>query len=680
MNFTHSIRFRLMCLISALVAGTLLVVSGLGYYFSEKYLEESLEQTELAIATSAAAHVQSEISIGMIKLEDLASTAPLQSGDKTQMQTVLKEAQRRIGTFDDIVFASLDGITINGANFSVNVNDREYFKKVVNTKKPYISDMFISRGNQKQSVALSVPVIRGDQLVGVLFGNYSLDKLLPIVKDIRFKQQGYGALLEGSGIYLAHPANPDLAGNVNIKTGEIAERLKQKLGKAAELNPALSTAFKDATAKDSRVRTQYTALSGSEETGSLTPIHLPGGQRWLLLLATTTEDATRETATLSKILLGVSGICLLVVLGLIFVFSRSFVNPILRINQVTQDIAAGRLKVIEKTIYDKSEFGQLSDNVILMNQSLRNLVKQIQDQSGLLAASSEELTASAQQSADAVNQVAGSIGEIAHGAEIQAASANQIMEVAHSMSNQVTQISQAARDLSDTATNTSQAAGQGRQVVEQTVGKMNEIGDNTTATQATITELSQSSREISEIVSLISSIAGQTNLLALNAAIEAARAGEQGRGFAVVAEEVRKLAEESNQAARQIGILVERNESNLDQVVKATQAGAAGIQNGIAMVHATGETFARIADDILHLSDQVKAISESIHEIAEGNQTLAKSIREIDAASKQAAAESQTVSAATEEQSASMQQIASSSQSLAVLAGDLQAAVSAFQL
>jgi methyl-accepting chemotaxis protein len=571
-------------------------------------------------------------------------------------------------------------MAVNDENTATNNADREYFQKVMQTQKSYISEPFTSRTTKKQSIALAVPVIRNSQLVGVLWGTYSLDKLLPIIKEIKFKQQGYGALLDNSGMYLAHPTNPELAGNMNLGTGEISEALQSKLGSGAKLDPALIAAFKEAMEKNSRSRMQYNSTSGIQQTGSFNLIHLPGGQRWVLLLATTAADAASETSALSRILLGSSVVCLLLVLGLIFLFSKSFIRPIMRINQVAQDIAACQLKSIEKTIQDNSEFGQLSDSMIHMNQTLRDLVQQIQHQSGQLAASSEELTASAHQSADAANQVAGSITEIAHGAEIQAASANQIMAVAQSMSNQVTKISQAARDVSDTAADTSQAAGQGRQVVEQTVGQMNEIGNNTTATQATITELSQSSREISEIVSLISSIAGQTNLLALNAAIEAARAGEQGRGFAVVAEEVRKLAEESNQAARQIGILVEKNETNLNQVVSATQAGAAGIQTGITLVHATGETFARIVDAILHLSDQIKAISESIHEIADGNQTLVKSIREIDAASKQAAAESQTVSAATEEQSASMQQIASSSQSLAVLAGDLQAAVSKFQL
>jgi len=680
MKITQSIRFRLIGLIASLVIGTLLVVSGIGYYFSERYLEESLNQTEQAVVASAAAHVKAELSVAFTQLEDVASIARLQSGDKAQIVPALKEAQQRIGKFDDLVFSSLDGSTINSAGIIINVADREYFKKVVSTKKTYASEVFFSRGNQKQSVALCVPVIRDDQLVGILFATYSLDRLTPIIKDIKFKQSGYGALLDAGGTYLTHPTRPELMGNMNIKTGEISGELKNKLGSNANLDPKFMSAFSKSAEIGSRVHVEYKATTGLDQAASFTPIDLPGGQRWFLLLALTKADATNEITALSRILLGLSGVCLLLVLGLTFWFSKFFVHPILRINQVAQDVASGNLKSIEKTIHDKSELGQLSESMMLMNQNLRNLVQQVQSQSSQLAASSEELTASAHQSADAANQVAGSITAIAHGAEIQANSADQIMSVAQTMSEQISLISQASRNVSDTATATSQAAGQGRQVVGQTIEQMNEIGKNTMATQSTIDELIKSSQDIREMVTLISSIAGQTNLLALNAAIEAARAGEQGRGFAVVAEEVRKLAEESNQAAQQIGTLVGKNQKNLNQVVTATQVGAAGIQTGISLVHDTGETFQKIVDAILHLSEQIKDISGSIHQIAGGNQTLVESIQEIDTASKQAASESQSVSAATEEQSASMQEIASSSQGLAMLAADLQAAIEKFQL
>lgn len=680
MKFTQSIRFRLMSLIAALVAGTLLVVCGAGYYFAQKYLSESLEQTEQAVADNAAAHIQSELDIVIIQLQDLASTDRLQSGDKTLILPALREAHQRIGKFDHLFFASPDGLAVNDAGNSNNYSDREYFQKVLQTGQPCISDPVISRSTQQQSIAFAVPVQREGKLAGVLFGTYSLNKIVPIIDSIKFKQKGYGTLLDNNGMYIAHATRPEVAGKLNVKTGKIDDDLKAKLGTAAAIDPRFSAAFVTASETSSRLRLQYKSTAGIDQTGSLTPVALPGGQQWILNLATTTEDATSEMTTLSTVFFSLSGVCLLIVLGLIFRLSSSFVRPVVRIAQVAQNIAAGQLKPIETIVDDKSEFGLLSDSIVSMNENLRKLVREVQTQSGQLAASSQQLTASAHQSADAANQVAGSITGIASGAESQAASANQITTVAQSVADQIAQISLAAQEVSGVAANTTQEAERGRQTVEQTVSQMNEIGKNTAATQDSITQLNESSREIREIVTLISSIAGQTNLLALNAAIEAARAGEHGRGFAVVAEEVRKLAEESNQAAQQIGALIEKNDTDLQQVVAATQSGVSGIQTGIALVNDTGEAFKHIAGSILHVATQIRDITGSIGEIAASNQTLLSSIQNIDAAAKHAAAESQTVSAATQEQSASMQEIASASQSLAVLATDLQTAIAKFQL
>lgn len=680
MKMIYSIRFRLTCLIAALVVSTLLVVSGAGYYFSEKYLKESLEQTEQSIAAKATAHVKAEVQVSVTQLEDLASIARLQSGDKSQIIPALKEAHQRLGDFDHIFFASLDGMAVNEDGTAANYADREYFKKVVQIQKPYVSDTFISRTTNKQSIALAVPVKRSNQLIGVLFGTYSMDKIMPIVKDIKFKQQGYGALLDDSGIYLAHPTRPELAGNMNLKTGEISEELKKKLGNSTAVSPKLQTAFNQALEKTTRVATQYTTTTGIDQIGSFTPIPLPGGQIWMLLMTTTTADATSEVFALSKVLIGLSSVCLLIALLLTFWLSGFFVRPILRINQIAQDIAAGNLKKLDKTIHDQSEFGQLSDNILGMNENLRKLVQQIQSQSHQLAASSEELTASAQQSADAANQVAGSITEIAENTEKQSTAASHIATIADDLSTRTDYVFAASRKVADITLTTSQTAEQGRLAVNHTVEEMDEIGRDAQTTQTTITELGKGSKKIGEIVNLISSIAGQTNLLALNAAIEAARAGEHGRGFAVVAEEVRKLAEESNKAAQQIGSLIQQNQANMDEVISTTQASSEKIHAGIISVHNAGETFKDIVDAIVKLSAEIKEITEAINHIATGNQTLVSAIKEINEAGKNATAEAQTVSAATEEQSASIQEIASSSQSLAMLATDLQTAVSKFNL
>ena len=680
MNGFQSIRFRLMGLIALLVVAALAVVSGGGYYFSEKYLGESLEQTERAVAENAITRIRGEMETGLVQLDELAHTARVQSGDKALLQPALLSLFQRSGRFDHVFFAAPDGTSINDEGAVGQYGDREYFKKVLETKKPYISNPLISRTTGKQSVTLTVPVLRSGQLVGVVFGTYSADKLLPVVKVIKYKEKGYGALLAVNGIYLVHPTRPDLNGKMNLLTGAVDEEVKKKLPPNSTIDPQLMNGFKKVAETNERLRLSYKATNGASQVGSLNIISLPGGQRWVLLLTTSQEDATSETAALSKILMWMALICLVVALLITFWASDSFVRPILRITEVAKNIAAGNLREIQKTINDKSEFGQLSDSVILMNQNLRALVQQVQNQSHQLAASSEELTAGAQQSADAANQVAASITEMANGAEQQVAAVNETSAVVEQISATIEGVSVTAREMASMAGKAVEATDDGQRAVDKAVAQMGSVGEGARKAHAAAGDLESGSRQIEEIVGLISNIAGQTNLLALNAAIEAARAGEQGRGFAVVAEEVRKLAEQSESAAQQIKGIIGINNTNIQNVVEAIGEASANIDQGILLVNSAGKEFATIGKHVGDVAEKVGGISSAVAEVDAGSKRIVESIRSVEKISKDTALEAQSVSAATEEQSASTEEIASSSQSLAKLAGDLQEAVSKFQL
>ena len=221
---------------------------------------------------------------------------------------------------------------------------------------------------------------------------------------------------------------------------------------------------------------------------------------------------------------------------------------------------------------------------------------------------------------------------------------------------------------------------EGRSSIDEVVNYMEQIKTGSETVDAAIAALGKGSEEISKSVEVIGSIAEQTNLLALNAAIEAARAGEHGRGFAVVAEEVRKLAEESQNASKQIGDLIRAIQEETEEAVTAMETGRTEAEKGRENVAATGEGFSEILSMIRRIQENAGSIKATMDDLGQRAAKIDTATGEIHDAASKVASESQTVSAATEEQAAGMEEIASSSRSLANMANDLQTETDKFKV
>jgi methyl-accepting chemotaxis protein len=199
------------------------------------------------------------------------------------------------------------------------------------------------------------------------------------------------------------------------------------------------------------------------------------------------------------------------------------------------------------------------------------------------------------------------------------------------------------------------------------------------ATEA-IRDLGAKSAQIGGIVDTITTIAEQTNLLALNAAIEAARAGEQGRGFAVVAEEVRKLAEESQQAAASISTLISEIQHETQRAVDVVELGQTRTDEGTATVEEARQAFDVINDHVQEMSARVGQIAAAAARLTETSAQVGLEVASVAAVAEETSASTEQVSASTEETSASTEQIAASAQTLSSTASELRQLVGEFVL
>ena len=387
----------------------------------------------------------------------------------------------------------------------------------------------------------------------------------------------------------------------------------------------------------------------------------------------------------------VKSVAFMLVLMIIIVFFALYLGnrisfPIKFISGKVDDMASGDFTdfasddLIEDIAKHKNELGVIGTAVIQLHQNIRDLMMQINDTTSYVASASEELTANAQQSADASELVANSIVNVANSCSESSETASVASNEASGFMTQVEEFNNAISDTSKKIRSTNDAASRGSSDIDDATRQMEIIEKSISSTAVVVQGLGEQVQTIGTIVDAISEIADQTNLLSLNASIEAARAGEAGKGFAVVADEIRKLADQSNEAAGKITELIGGIQAKSDHAVESMKLGLENVRTGSDIVENAGHTFGQIVDMVSEVSANSDKMATLASQFKESAQSISEAIESMDDKSKGVAEEVETVSAASEEQTASMHEIAEASDKLAETAQELQNAVVTFRL
>lgn len=307
------------------------------------------------------------------------------------------------------------------------------------------------------------------------------------------------------------------------------------------------------------------------------------------------------------------------------------------------------IKLHKKT---EDEVGELIEELRHFIEDLRNSIRDVKEEAQNVSLHAEEILKDSE--------------TIAANAENGSHRVSEVASAVQEMASTISENSQNAVTTSETSEKARRAAEQGGVIVEETVASMKSIADVVRKSSQTIQELGKSSNQIGEIISVIDDIADQTNLLALNAAIEAARAGEQGRGFAVVADEVRKLAERTTKATKEIAAMIKKIQIDTQGAVAAMEEGTRRVDEGINHADKAGASLR----EIVHLSQEVTTMISQI--VAASSQQAS--------ASEQISRNIEIINSATEQTAHGIQQIAQAAKELNEFTDRLYRLVERFKL
>ncbi|MFH5778959.1 methyl-accepting chemotaxis protein [Heyndrickxia oleronia] len=538
-----------------------------------------------------------------------------------------------------------------------DLSERPWYKPVTSTEGVYYTEPYMDQVFGKVIMSVMKEVKVDNEPAGIVAVDLFLDSIPSIMEQYKIGKTGYSILLAPDGNVIYHP-NKDLIMSKPLTTQ------KGDIGAIAKKMIAGKTGLETAKLED---KDYYIGYKPVESTG------------WSVATTVTQDEVFKPLKSMGTKLIIFFIIAIVILITIAYILLKYMLKNLSGMSDIIKKIAAGDM-THRIDIRSKDELGQVSSDLNGMLDNLNGLIRTVQVNASQVAASSEQLNVSTDQTAQAAQVVAGTVDSVTAGTLQQIDSTKKAAETVVRMSNTFQEISSDSDEVAKRSEDAVQKAKLGEESVHSAMTQMETIKETVNNAATIIAKLGERSNEIGQIVDAISEISNQTNLLALNASIEAARAGEHGKGFSVVANEVKKLAEQSNQAAGQIGELIKEIQIDTDTAVNSINKGTHEVNKGSEVVQTTGETFNEITSIVSRVSQQMIAISSSIQQLSSETKQVVDIIQDVDAVAHSTQESFENVAAAAEEQTATLEEIASSSQELSSMAMELENAVSSFKI